>query len=342
MLLKLRKIIVEESIAHQLLTRDIISRFPRVSVDYVEQVKDAKEGFKGDELLIAKQKGRFIKKCPGTPKYRCCDYYVLNLGIGCFFECTYCYLHYYRNSPLVIYVNLDDLVAEVKKFCRNHDERIIRLGSGEFIDSVGFDEIVNLNQILVPTLSQIANLIFEIKTKSKEIKHLLKLNHRGRVVVSWSVNAVPIVEKEEAKADSLHERLIAASLCQQAGYRLGFHFDPLIHYPGWEKGYAEVVNLIFKHIEPKNIAWISLGALRFNPDLKPIIRKKFPQSRLIYGELIPGLDGKLRYFIAIRRKMFATLVKLIRGYTNKVPIYLCMENKSLAEEVGAVAGFTLN
>lgn len=337
--LKLQKIIVEQDVASSRFTQKILSRFAHVPVEYVNNVKLWKNGFNSNQLVVAKQKSRFIKQCPGTPIYNCCDYYVLNLGIGCFYSCTYCFLHYYMNSPYLVYVNLEDLVVEVQNLCQQTPNKIFRLGSGEFIDSLGFDELVNFSPFLVESLASVPNLIFELKTKSANINHLLNLNHGGRTVVSWSVNTKQIAEQEERGTACLEARIQAAALCQQAGYKVGFHFDPLIYYPGWEAEYKEVVELIFQSINPQNIAWISLGALRFNPVLKPVIQKKFPGTKIIYGELVSGLDGKLRYFRAIRQKLFRTLVNYIRQHSQDVPVYLCMESKEIAEEVGALAPF---
>ena len=162
---------------------------------------------------------------------------------------------------------------------------------------------------------------------------MLSLEHRGRVVVSWSVNTVEVARQEESGASSITDRLDAAYKCREAGYKIGFHFDPLIYYPGWEAGYKETVDMIFSKIKPESISWISLGALRFNPELKPVIRRKFPDSKIIYEEMLPALDGKLRYFITIRRQMYRELIKYIRAYSPPAPVYLCMEKNSLAEDV---------
>lgn len=342
MRLKINKITVEETVRSETLTKKILSNFKGLPVSYVEKAQDRKKGSRGDELLIAKQKSRFIKKCPGTPGYACCDYYVLNVGIGCSVSCTYCYLHHYMNAPFTVYANTGGLVREVEDFCERNENRIIRLGSGEFVDSLEFDELTGLNELLVPAFGNIPNLIFEIKTKRCDIEHLLPLKHNGKTVVSWSVNPQKIADKEEAGAASLEDRLKAAKRCQAAGYKIGFHFDPIIYYAGWFGDYSEVAKRIFDHIDAENIAWISLGALRFNPSIKPIIKENFPQSDIVYGELVPGLDGKLRYFMGIRKKIFSKMVSLIRSHSKNVPVYLCMESKSLAEQTGATPCFSLN
>ncbi len=339
---KLQRIVVEKSVAEAPLTKEILAKHQNVSVEFADDIKASKSDFRPGELIVAEQKSSFIKRCPGTPKYRCCDYYVLNLGIGCDIDCTYCYLHHYMNTPHIAYANIDKLIDELKSFCASKPGKIIRLGSGEFIDSLDFEKIGGFNNRFIPELSKIENLLFEIKTKRANIDELLQLEHNGRVVISFSLNSFEVAEKEESLADSVSDRLMAAKKCQDNGYKIGFHFDPLIYYKGWEQGYKEVVDKLFEHVKPESIAWISLGALRFNKALKPIIQKKFPKSRIIYEEMVPGLDGKLRYFISIRKNMFATLMSNICAYSPEVPVYLCMEGKELAEEVGALPNFSLN
>jgi len=333
------KIIIEKSVAKEPITKNVLSKFTSVPVEYADEVKLKKTGFKTGELLIAKQKGRFLKKCPCTPKHHSCNYYVLNLGIGCTFNCTYCFLHHYMNTPFMVYANTAGLIDEVEEFSLRNPDKTFRIGSGEFVDSVGFDELTGLNQTLIPTISRNKNILFEVKTKSRRIEHLLNLEHNNRVVVSWSLNTEKVIRQDEQGAAPLKERIEAARLCEEAGYKIGFHFDPLIYYPSWEEDYRQVVSRLFEHVKAENIAWISLGALRFNPSLKPIIKQKFPHSRLVYGELVPGADGKMRYFIAIRQKMFEALMKFIRSYSTEVPVYLCMESKELAKQMGVIAKF---
>ena len=177
-------------------------------------------------------------------------------------------------------------------------------------------------------------MTFEIKTKTDRLDHLLDLDHHDRAVISWSVNPDVVARIEEAPAPRLTQRLAAASRAVAAGYRVGFHFDPIIHFPGWEREYEQVVTAIFAEIPARNVAWISLGALRFNPALKPIIEDRFPYSRLTTGELVKGLDGKYRYFIAIRRQIFSYLNRTIRDRAPNVPVYLCMEGRELAVSTG--------
>ena len=46
----------------------------------------------------------------------------------------------------------------------------------------------------------------------------------------------------------------------------------------------------------------------------------------MYGEFVPGLDGKLRYFKPLRIELFRKVASWIRGHAPDVPVYLCMED----------------
>ena len=128
----------------------------------------------------------------------------------------------------------------------------------------------------------------------------------------------------------------AAKRVVEAGYSVAFHFDPLIHYQGWEDDYREVVERIFAAVNEKNIAWISLGALRYPPKMKAIIERKFPHSKITLGELEVGEDNKLRYLKPIREELFRTMFESIRANSREVYVYLCMENPEMWRQTAIV------
>ncbi len=334
MLWKPRQILIEAAVSTSPVTARIRDHWPDIPVRHVERIRDFSGDLGRSDLALAAQRGQSIKKCPGTTAYTCCDYYVLNLGIGCRLGCSYCFLNHYMNTPFTIYANTERVIDDARHYFGAHPARHFRVGSGEFIDSLDFEALAGVHEQLVPALSELPNVTFELKTKSDRVDSLLGLDHHGRTVISWSVNPEVIREREEVLTPSLAARLAAASRVVAAGYRVGFHFDPIIHFPGWESAYKEVVSAIFDLIPAGSIAWISLGALRFHPDLKPVIETRFPNSRLTTGELIRGLDGKFRYFITIRQQLFAQLNHFIRQRSPDVPIYLCMEGRDLARKAG--------
>jgi spore photoproduct lyase len=226
---------------------------------------------------------------------------------------------------MVVCTNIDTLLAEIGQTLARSPRRL-RIGTGELADSLALDSITHFSRRLIPLFASHENGILELKTKSDQIANLEGLDHRGRTVVSWSMNSKRICDTEERMAATFEERLAAAVRCQEWGYRLGFHFDPLIHYDGWEAGYREAVEEVFRAVDPGRVAWVSLGALRFTPHLRELIQKRFPESKIPYGEFVPGHHGKLRYFRPIREEMYRKMLSWIRAAAPDVFVYLCMES----------------
>ena len=116
-----------------------------------------------------------------------------------------------------------------------------RIGSGEFTDSLVFDDITQYSQALVPFFRARPQWQFEFKTKSVNIGGLLKVGGCENVVVSWSVNSSKITDEAEHFTPGLTARLQAACEVARAGYRIGFHFDPVVIYDGYEPDYARTI-----------------------------------------------------------------------------------------------------
>jgi spore photoproduct lyase len=322
-------------------TREILSRLQGVPVRTIGDVDSIiPELNRGSDphasgkrtLILTRQRGRFMKDCPGSGAEICCNYYVVNYASNCHLECTYCILQSYLDNPaLMVFTNLDQLMDEIRERLSAAPDRFFRIGTGEMADSLALDAITECSRRLVPFFAGLPNGVLELKTKSDQISNLKDLEHRGHTVVSWSVNSKRICRSDELKTATFEGRLAAARECQEWGYRIGFHFDPIIHYEGWEAEYQEAVKEVFRAVDPARVAWVSLGALRFTPHLRDIVKRRFPKSRIPYGEFVPGHHGKLRYFRPIRDELYARMRAWIGQEAPGVFVYLCMENRAAWE-----------
>jgi spore photoproduct lyase len=93
------------------------------------------------------------------------------------------------------------------------------------------------------------------------------------------------------------------------------------------------VRKLFETVPPERIVYISLGAFRYMPELKHIILHKKPGWNLISGEFVASPDGKRRYFVDLRVKLYRFLLEQIRTFAPDVCIYLCMESGSVWKRV---------
>ncbi|MCF6246174.1 MAG: DNA photolyase [Desulfobacula sp.] len=279
-------------------------------------------------LFITNNKGAVIRECPGTTNYTCCDYTILHTGTFCTMDCSYCILQAYFHPPVLQYfAGLDSLKNVLEeKFKLN---KTFRIGTGEFTDSLIWEKISLTPKFLVETFSKQNTSVLELKTKTVNIKSVLNIDHNGKTILAWSLNTPDIIHSQEIGTASLTARLEAAKKAESKGYRLAFHFDPLVIYPDCENQYKKVIDLIFEYVNPGSIVWISIGTFRFMPNLKQVIEQRFADSTICYGEFILGLDNKMRYFKPLRIQLYRTLVSHLKNYAPDLLVYFCMEDEEV-------------
>ncbi len=327
-----KNIFVEKKAADESLALRFKEIFPKARFYEIESLKNYLCAYRGfqikdynnrrDTVFIVKQKYDFFKKCPCTTGALGCGYHILNLGFGCIFDCNYCFLQGYANSPgIILPANIDSFFEKFSCYKKTG----MRMGTGEFSDSLALDEVTQYSIPIVEFFRKQEGVTFEFKTKSVDIKNILAARHSGNIVVSWSLNPQNVIDENEFFTPSLSQRLDAALKCTEAGYRVGFHFDPVIYFEGWEKEYALLIENLFTVINPKHIAWISIGTFRFSPVLKPVIEKRFPSNSILDEELLPGFDNKLRYPYQLRLAIYKKMIELLSKHSSNLNLYLCME-----------------
>ncbi len=321
----------------QILSRTA-NRFPEARTRKIDSLKDFMDNRSYDintynrrrkSMFLIKENYDFIKKCPCTSGCVCCGYSILNAGFGCPYECVYCYLQEYSNMPgITLAANITDFAEKLSKLKGK------RIGSGEFCDSLVFDDITAHSEVIVEAARKHPGLIFEFKTKSVNTDRLLNMKPASNVVVGWSVNPQHVIDRSEFFTPALNARLEAAAEICRAGWDTAFHFDPIINYPGWEKDYRDAVELIYDTVPPERIRWISLGTLRFPGGLKRTIEVRFPETDILNGELLCGFDKKVRYEEELRADIYRKMSGWIGLKKADTFVYLCMENPRVWKKSG--------
>lgn len=297
---------------------------PTEVYDRVSAAKDPVA--RGKEVLyLTRNRGAFIRNCPGTRHYICCDYRILHIGAFCTMDCAYCILQSYFHPPVTqFFLNHDEMFAELSEALEEKTFR--RIGTGEFTDSLIWELWTDLVPELVWRFAEQDHAVLELKSKTTAVDRLLDLRHNRKTVLSWSLNTEAVIRENERGTASLSGRLDAAARCEARGYPLAFHFDPMVVYDGCAADYKGVIDRLFARVSPENIVWISLGTFRFMSSLKPIVQSRFPDSKIVYGEFISGVDDKMRYFKPIRIELYRAVIDHIRGIAPEVPVYFCMED----------------
>lgn len=321
------------------LSKRIRAKWPDVPAGEIENVSDLKRakhewlGHFGKRCLaVTFERFDFKKPCPCSAKMLSCRYQLINLGYGCPYDCSYCFLQEYQNLPAIILpANLEDFLGKLSACFKAKRGHFARIGTGEFTDSLALDDVTEYSKTLVPFFSD-RNVVLELKTKSDCIGNLKGLSHGDRTVIAWSVNPDRWA-REERGAPKLANRLEAAGTCEKNGYGTAFHLDPVLALEDWEADYRKLIDEIFTHVH-RSVRWFSLGTLRFHRNLRRTAESRHPESEIFLGEMrIDSADGKVRYPDVLRIEIYQKLIRHIRTHHAAVPVYLCMEPVSVWKAV---------
>jgi spore photoproduct lyase len=338
-----QSILIEEAAIDLPISQRVLSRLPDTPVTTTPSLEtsDIPASLRPETLtsgkrvlVIRRQRGRFLKSCPGCTETLHCNYQVLHQAENCHLECTYCFLQgWLNNYTMTLFANDTDIYRELEVFETENPGRAWRLGTGEFTDSLALDHLTDQSLDMVEFFRPRPHYIFEIKTKTVSIDNLLTCKAAENIVIAWSVNPPAVIDKEEFKCPILDDRLAAARRCVEHGYTVGFHFDPILYFDGWEAQYHAVVEKIYTACPPESVRWISLGTFRFPPAWKRNIAERFPNTDILYGEHVVGGDGKCRYLKRIRSEMYTSMYRQIREHSQRTWVYLCMEPREMWERV---------
>ncbi len=343
-------VFVEHGCANSALAIRVLRALPRnLPVTHVADAREAARpeygardpfGAGKRRLVIARRKTPFLMPCPaGSSKFACCGYLVLTLASNCPMDCSYCFLQEYLadNPAFQLYANFTDSFEELDRLCDNARGRTFRVGTGELADSLAFDSITTISRDLIEFFAARENLTLELKTKTDEIENLLATDPRGRVLVSWTLSTDAVYRSSEHRTASPTARIAAARAVLDAGYRVAFHFDPLIAYPGAERDYIALIDELLGSIPPKQISFVSMGGLRMTPRLRGAARSRFPNDPMLCGEDVLASDGRFRTFTPLRLSLYRALAERFKKVGAEIPAYLCMEPASVHQHVFGAA-----
>ena len=315
--------------------RNFVRYFDRYTLaEQSPKFSDYRQGKR--HLFITSKKGGLFHICASLdPRYICCSTHVISHISNCPFECTYCFLqNYLTDTTLTVVADTDAIVEEIFHKTSLQPWRLFRIGTWELGDSLAIEPLNQFAIDLVSRFKSLDNCLLKLRTKGSAVEPLLDVEHGGKTVISWTVNPPEVIKREEIGTASLEKRIQAMEKVARAGYPIGLHFDPMIVFNGWETAYEDLVDAIFSVIEPENVIWISIGSLRFNPEMKKKIENNYPASKITAQEMVLGDDNKFRYPRPLREEMYSLLLSFLKAAgAEQCFVYLCMERWNVWERV---------
>ncbi len=297
----------------------------------------------GKRTLVLGRIGRVLdRSCePGMgERVVCFPYYHFNAVGNCPFDCKFCYLAGNRGNmkcPAVkVYTNLGDVMSAIGRVADRADEPTLFYGS-KLQDFVALDPLTEYSRTLVPFAAQHERVRLLFLTKSTAVDHFLDLDHRGHTILSWSLNAEPVIRAYEVGTPSLAERLAVARRAADAGYEVRFIFMPMIPVPGWREAYAEAVHQALATVRPSRI---TLGGIcMYQPALNAMKRRGDVTEECL-APILTNLERpvtrreRFRFRPDVRRELYSLMIAAIRGVDATIPVSLCLETPDAWRAVG--------
>jgi len=197
----------------------------------------------------------------------CPHFMLLAWANGCPYNCAWCYLkgtfRFYGQKPNgrvpMKFKDRSRMSKVLTSFVKSKTPEIIN--TGELSDSLmdesserGLPFSAWIMQFFEGTCHKVLFL-----TKSTNINEFLKHDWQKNAILSWSINADPVAKRWELYAPTPEQRLEAAKKVADAGYEVRLRIDPMVPILEWQKHYKDLVDMIFKVLEPSRV---TMGCLR--------------------------------------------------------------------------------
>ena len=330
-----RQIYIEKDLLESPISQKILAQFPNAERRYIDSYQQVFGKYRKPylqkrqrlDLFIARKKGTLLKTAPdayglaGEPHY----YYIH--AYNCIYECEYCYLQGYFDSPdIVIFVNHEDILFELEQCLQQHPQGRVWFHAGEFSDSLALSHLSGELEAYQDFFRQHPRAQWELRTKSANVRSLLKLTPLPNRYTSFSLAPRWQTEKLEHKTASLKARLQAMAKLHEAGHKIAVHFDPIVYQKFWLEEYHRLIKEMQEYFPLTALEYVSLGVVRFTKEVLHATQNHYPDSEIFQYEMLRSFDGKIRYPKPMRMHILTGIEALLqRSGLAKEKIYLCME-----------------
>ncbi|MFA9418678.1 MAG: radical SAM protein [Gammaproteobacteria bacterium] len=303
--------------------------------------KNSDNQYPGDSSaakISAASKPRAIEKsslglgrCPvASPRTMCCNLQTLDAVDNCGYGCSYCSIQSFFDGKQI---SFDKGFADKLKNLEFDAEKTYHIGTGQSSDSLMWGNSHGVLDAVIDLAWAHPNVILELKTKSANVSHLLRTDAPKNIICTWSLNTPALIQNEEHGTASLAKRLDAARKVADAGFLVGFHFHPIVHYDQWQQDYALVVEQLGSLFKPEEVALVSMGTLTYIKSVMREIRKRAIPTQILKMPMVDS-DGKQSYPDEIKLALFSHVYNSFpENWKSDVFYYLCMENPRLWKPV---------
>ena len=267
----------------------ILNRFPNartVEIDRYGDVFNAKnQNFrhqkKNPAMILARKQGNRV--LPTPPGYHIGgehNYYFSHM-LNCVYDCRYCFLQgMYQSANYVVFINVDEFFNDIEAVMQTHNKPVWFF-AGYDCDSLALDPITHFIDECLEFFKHKPQAHLELRTKSTQIRSVLKHESLPNAVVAYSLSPEPIVKAEEHGTPTLKKRLDALKTLQDSGWKIGLRFDPLLYATNFEQLYGAMFDEVFDTLDMSAVHSVSLGVFRLPVGFHKKLVRLYPDARLL-------------------------------------------------------------
>lgn len=251
----------------------------------------------------------------------CPHFLELKWGTGCPYDCSWCYLKGtfrflpYKTKPHI--KDFDKVGKHTHAFLEYVQTPEI-LNAGEIADSLMWEgDKKSFVNFIVPLFESQNRHKVLLVTKSNKIENLLRFKSHNQVIVSFSLNAIPVAKKWEKRAPPVKERIKAARILYEQGYEVRIRLDPMVPIDNWEELYTHLIDYIFDSLLPERI---TIGSLR---GLQSTINGTSDKSWVKYLSEYSNWGRKID--INLRLAMYRKIITYLKEKYKYHKVALCKE-----------------
>lgn len=315
-------IYVEKTVRNHARTQRILAKFPSAAIIGIDHYKDVfcrsrqscQLQHHTQKLILAARHGTLLYEgAPVCQSFGNQYFYYVSCAMNCIFDCEYCYLKgMYPSANIVIFVNLEDIFAEIEQVLENHP---LYLCVSYDTDLLALEQIAGYAQEWCIFAAKHEHLKIEIRTKCANQSFVQSVTPIPGVIYAFTLSPQAVIEAYEHHTPSLTERLSCAAELIRAGCPVRLCFDPMIYVPDWRQHYEAMLKQVCRMIDLEKIVDVSVGTFRISQDYLKNMRKQEPDSAVIWFPFQKE-DGYCHYPNDLMEQMECFLTEQLEG---KIP-----------------------
>ncbi len=289
-------------------------------------------------LILAEKKNNLVLPTPEGFGIGGEQNYYFSHMLNCVYDCRYCFLQgMYHSANYVVFVNYEDFQDAIKQTlsmsvnksllnlaCKNTLQSIdsAYFFSGYDCDSLAYEPITKFVENFLPFFANYPQAILELRTKSTNIKALLKQEVIQNCVIAFSFTPEEISVAVEHKVPSVSKRIAAMNQLAKQGWKIGLRFDPLIYKENFTQQYQQLLANIFQELSIKQIHSVSIGPMRFPVKMYQKLVNLYPSDKLL-AQPLERRNQNMTYTMEKENEMKKIVLTSLANYLDEALIFEC-------------------